>query len=133
MPLYTFYSEKKKEYRDIFFHMEEEKKYCGENGDEMDEWKRIYHIPNASIDTKADPFNANSFVEKTKDKKGTYGDLLDHSKELSEKRAELRDGKDPVKEKYFEEYSKKRRGAKHLDQMKSYESDRVKVDFKDKE
>jgi hypothetical protein len=38
-------------------------------------------------------------------------------------------GKDPVKEKYFTDYSAKRRGAKHPDQMKTFENSKIKVDF----
>ena len=55
--------------------------------------------------------------------------MLDYSKEMSQKRADLAGGKDPVKEKYFENYSKGRRGAKHPEQMKSFESKSVKIDY----
>jgi hypothetical protein len=40
------------------------------------------------------------------------GDLWDRSAELSAKRKDKM-GKDPVKEKYFENWSKKRKGKKH--------------------
>ena len=42
----------------------------------------------------------------------TIGQLWDESKVLSEKRAKV-GGKDPVKEKYFKNYKKRRRGIKH--------------------
>jgi hypothetical protein len=102
--------------------------YSGINGDE-DSWKRVFTVPNASIDSHVDPFSSKQFVDKTQNKKGTYGDLLDRSAEMSDKRASLAGGKDPVKEKYFTDYSAKRRGAKHPDQMKTFENSKIKVDF----
>ena len=42
----------------------------------------------------------------------TVGDMWDLSKDMSEKRAK-KAGKDPVKEKYFKDYEKKRKGVKH--------------------
>ena len=75
------------------------------------QYDRVYTIPNASIDTKIDPHSAKDFREKAK---GTVGDLWDQSAEASEKRA-ARHGEDPVKKKYYQEYSDKRNGAKHKD------------------
>ena len=77
-------------------------------------FERVFTIPQTNIDTKLNPLSSSDFIKKTKDKKGTLGDLYDLSREASEKRKQLT-GKDEVKEKYFEEYSKKRRGRKHLD------------------
>jgi hypothetical protein len=52
------------------------------------------------------------FAEYTKNHRGTIGDLWDRSAELSEKRSKIY-GKDPVKDKYFKDWSKKRKGKKH--------------------
>ena len=131
MPIYIYHNEEKDEYREIYQSMTEEHVYCGENGDE-DGWKRVFTVPNASIDAQVDPFSSKEFVQKTGNKKGTYGDLIDRSKEMSEKRAQLNGGVDPVKQKYFEQYSKERRGAKHPEQLKSYESKNVKIDYSSK-
>ena len=38
--------------------------------------------------------------------------MWDRSKELSEKRKE-KEGRDPVQQQYFKDYSKKRKGVKH--------------------
>ena len=38
--------------------------------------------------------------------KGTFGDMMDYSSELSQKRAEKAGGIDPVKKKHFENYEK---------------------------
>ena len=95
------------------------------------QWKRMFTIPNASIDSKIDPHSQKEFVQKTENKKGSYGDMMDFSKELSHMRAEKNGGIDPVKEKHFKDYSAKRKGAKHLDEVKSkgYESKNVKIDY----
>ena len=128
MPLYTYFNSETEEYRDIVQKMNDVKEYFGENGDETS-WKRIFTVPNASFDSKIDPFKASEFARKTGSKKGTYGDLLDKSAELSQQRADITGGADPVKAKYFEDYSKTRRGAKHPSQMKSFESKNISVDF----
>jgi len=79
------------------------------------EYRRVYTIPNSSIDSKIDAFSSRDFVEKTKNKKGTIGDLLNKSKELSEKRGG--DSSDPVLGKYFSSYQKDN-GVKHSSQIK---------------
>ena len=82
------------------------------------------------MDTKQDPFSTNDFLDRTKSKKGTYGNMMDYSKELSEKRASVMGGVDPVKQNYYKEYSKNRRGAKHPDTFKkSFENKHVKIDL----
>jgi hypothetical protein len=73
------------------------------------DYDRVYTTPNASIDTKINPHSAKDFREKAK---GSIGDLWDQSAEASAKREE-RHGHDPVKKKFFEDYSKSRKGAKH--------------------
>ena len=109
--------------------MNDPHEYFGE-ADELNEpWQRVFTIPNASIDTQIDPFNSNQFVDRTGSKKGSYGDMLDYSSEMSQRRADQAGGVDPVKEKYFKEYSKKRKGAKHFEQMKTFESKGIEVKY----
>lgn len=115
--VYSFYNKKTGETRDIVMKMSEYKPYKGENGDEVD-WERVYHAPEISMNnanaSKIDPYNPNSFIEKTGKMKGNYGNIQDLSKELSDKRASLSDtGEDPLKRKKFDEYTKKT-GKKHL-------------------
>jgi hypothetical protein len=126
MPLYTYENPKTGETIDVLQSMNEEHSYTDENGIK---WKRVYQIPNASIDSQIDPHSSTAFIDATKNKKGTYGDLIDKSKELSEKRAKTYGGSDPVKEKFFKDYSSSRKGAVHPDQKKTYESKRVKVEY----
>lgn len=132
MPLYIYLNSETQEYVEIFQKMNDVKEYFGENGDETT-WKRIFTVPNASFDSKIDPFKASELARKTGSKKGTYGDLLDKSAELSQQRADIVGGVDPVKVKYFEDYSKTRRGGKHpLDKKSSFENKNVTIDFTQK-
>lgn len=112
MPQYTFEHIETGEIRDVFFHMNDEKIYNGEKGDELEKWKRVWMKPQAGIDTKIDPFNSNQFVEKTAGK-GTLGDLWDRSAEMSAMRAAKRDGIDPIKQANIERL-KRERGGKHV-------------------
>tara|TARA_Y100001937_G_scaffold52541_1_gene72660 strand:- start:7937 stop:8329 length:393 start_codon:yes stop_codon:yes gene_type:complete len=128
MPFYTYRRESTGEERDIIQTMNETHEYFGDSGDEND-WKRVFHAPNASIDSQINPGSKRQFMDSTSTKKGTLGDLMDYSNEMSEKRADLNGGVDPVKQKYFDDYSKKRNGAKHFEEMKSYESKNVKVKY----
>ena len=110
MPLYEFINDDTQETIDVFFHMNDEKRFIDENGKE---WRRLYSSPNAAVDTKIDPFSAKQFVEKTGNKKGSVGDLMDRSSELSKIRAQ-KEGKDSVREKYIANYQKNT-GKKFLD------------------
>jgi len=77
-------------------------------------WERIFTVPQSSIDTKIDPFSEADFKNKTSNKRETVGDLMDRSKELSSRRESVA-GTDPVKQKFFENYSKDRGGKVHKD------------------
>ena len=109
MPLYTYEHPVTEELIDVFQGMNEEHIYIDKEGVK---WKRVYHIPQASIDSGSDPFDNQAFINKTANQKGSYGDLIDQSRELSQKRKDKL-GYDPVQKKYFKEYSKKRNGIKH--------------------
>jgi hypothetical protein len=127
MPLYTFSHPKTGELIDIFFNMNDEKKYIDEDGLE---WTREYHSPELNATGKTDAWNSKQFVEKTGREAGTVGDLLDRSAELSKERASQNGGVDPLKEKYYQRYSKERNGAIHSDKNpKSFENKHVKIDL----
>ena len=76
-------------------------------------WLRVFSIPNANIDTKWNPDSPADFVNKSQRKKGSMGDLYDKSKELSEQR-EQKYGVDKYKLQYYDNWSKKRRGKRHI-------------------
>ena len=54
--------------------------------------KRVFLSPNASIDNSIDPFNKQQYIDATYNKKGTLGDMMDLSADLSKQRAEKAGG-----------------------------------------
>jgi hypothetical protein len=126
MPIYLYQNPETGVSKEIIQKMKDEHVY-EEDGVK---WKRIFLSPNASIDTKLDASDKVGFIEKTGNMKGTVGDMLDYSAELSEERASKSgDGKDPVKKKLFSDY-KKKTGKKHMsDKKKTFENSNVKIDL----
>jgi hypothetical protein len=124
MPIYIYKNPETGETKEIIQTMNEEHVYSQDGI----EWKRVYLSPNASIDTKSE--TPEQFVEKTGNMKGTLGEMMDYSEELSQKRASKSEsGEDPIKRKHFDEYEKKV-GKKHLqDKKKTIETDRIKIDL----
>jgi hypothetical protein len=128
--IYLFYNTETEEYIEVEMSMKNYAPYRGKNGDE-DCWERVYDAPQISMRnstaTKLDPYSQNEFVERTGKMKGSVGDMLDYSKELSEKRAESNGGVDPVKQKYFKNYEKKN-GVKHVaDKKTTVENKNVRI------
>lgn len=80
-------------------------------------WNRLFTPPQMNFDVKVDPYSPKDFNRVT-EKKGTIGDLWDRSAELSHTRASKNGGIDPIKQEFFNDYSKKRSGQKHLEQVK---------------
>jgi hypothetical protein len=109
MPLYTYEHPETGDTIDLIQGMNEDHVFVDNKGVK---WKRVWNIPQAKIDSSTDPFDNKAFIEKTSNQKGSYGDLIDQSRELSQKRKDKL-GYDPVRQKYFKEYSKKRNGIKH--------------------
>ena len=124
--MYTFQHPNSEETIDVFFGMNDKKSYIDDEGLE---WNRVLYSPQLSTNSEIDPWSHSDFVNKTGNMKGSLGDMMDKSSELSRKRADSNGGIDPIKEKYYEKYSKERKGAIHPDKKKSYESKNIKVDF----
>ena len=122
MPQYSFQNQITGEIIEIFQKMSDEHVYFDENGLK---WNRLFTPPQMSFDVKCDPNSVQDFVKVT-NKPGTYGDLWDRSAELSAKRADKNGGIDPVKEQYFKEYSEKRNGQKHQEQIKQESQQKLK-------
>lgn len=114
MPIYLFQNPKTEEVIEVIQRMKDEHVYVDEDGLE---WQRIFTIPAAGMDGKIDSFSPRDFAEKTKGKGMTVGDMWDAAAEHSEKRAKIC-GKDPLKEKYYKQYSEKRNGIKHSNQRR---------------
>jgi len=109
MPLYTYEHPETGEILDVLQGMNDDHIYIDEKGLN---WNRVFYSPEASIDSSIDPFSNQAFVEKTGKSKGTVGELMDRSKEMSQRRTDKM-GYDPMQKKYFKEYSDSRRGIKH--------------------
>lgn len=112
MPQYSYENQETGEIKDIIQSIHDIHEYS-ENGVK---WSRVWVSPQMGVDTKCDPYSSKDFVEKTGKKRGTFGQLLDYSKEMSERRSQ-KDGIDFKKEKYYNNYSKTRRGKLHPDVM----------------
>ena len=128
MPIYVFQHPNNENLtKDVFFHMNDEKSYCDEDGVE---WKRVFLGSQLSCDADIDPWDNADFVNKTANKKGTLGDIMDKSAELSNQRAKENGGVDPVKQKYYKNYSNQRGGAVHDDlQPKTFENKNIKIEL----
>jgi len=110
MPIYQFAHPERPMVIEVVQSMKEPHVYTDEDGIE---WERIWDSPNASIDTKIDPWSASDFTRKTGEKNGTIGDLWDQSKELSQERAKQCGGTDPVKKNHEKDWSSKRGNMKY--------------------
>lgn len=110
MPTYIYTNPKTNEVIEIIQSINDLHEYYDKNGLK---WNRVFTVPelNTNEKLKAES-SAKDFNRATSDQKGKLGDLWDRSAELSEKRKKLY-GKDPVKEKYFKDWSKKRKGKIH--------------------
>tara|TARA_B100000676_G_C17872867_1_gene729601 strand:+ start:333 stop:719 length:387 start_codon:yes stop_codon:yes gene_type:complete len=128
MPLYVYKHPEKEEYIEVLQGMNDEHVYSSDGV----EWERQFTSPEISSQKIVNPWDSNAFVNQTGDSKGTIGDLMDRSAELSEMRAKENGGVDPIKDKKFKEYSKIRGGLKDpLDpsSKKTIENKHVKVKF----
>jgi hypothetical protein len=114
MPEYIFRNPATGETKSVVLPMNSEHSYS--EGDIK--FERVFTIPNSAVDSSFDPNDSKDFIRKTATKKGTVGDLMNLSGELSEKRKDKM-GVDPLKSKYYENYSKRRNSSKHPDQIKS--------------
>ncbi|MEK6885269.1 MAG: hypothetical protein AABY22_36900 [Nanoarchaeota archaeon] len=77
--------------------------------EEEKSWKRDWSgvRVEANVNGKFNCWSEKSFVEGTEKRKGTYGDLLDKSAELSSQRAKECGGQDPKREQVMKDYEKK--------------------------
>lgn len=113
--IYEFRHPKTGEIKQLIQGMNDVHKYIDNSGLE---WERVWNKGYASFDSKIDPNKPSDFVRYTKNRAGTYGDLQDLSKELSQKREDKLGHLDPVKENHWKKYSKDRGNRKHLNQKK---------------
>jgi predicted nucleic acid-binding Zn ribbon protein len=118
MPIYLYEHIESGEIVEVLQGMNDLHEYHGEDGSEKGAYRRVYTSPAMSMDTSVDPFDKESFKKSTLNKNDTFGDLFARSKEASNRRAEKCGGVDPVKEKFYKDYAKKRNGKEHQDVKK---------------
>jgi hypothetical protein len=135
MPFYLFQNIETEEVREIFFHMRDDKIYNGENNKEFNQWKRLWTLPNAAINSQPlDPFSKKDYAKwvGNGEKKLTIGNMQDRAAELSREREEKL-GFDPIKEQSYKNYEK-RTGKispfkKREDTIKKFKKVGVTVDY----
>lgn len=117
MPVYEFYHLESGTIVDVYIPITGDvKSYNGEDGTQSGQWKR--HFGASSVNISAgirvkDAFSQSAFHNATQGKNMSFGDALDLSAELSEKRA-AKNGIDPVKQKFYDDYERENK-VKHLD------------------
>jgi predicted nucleic acid-binding Zn ribbon protein len=125
MPLYFYANDETGEIHEVVQGMND-KHELEIDGKPM---RRLFTVPNAAIQTKLNPFSQKDFVNKTANMKGTVGDMLDMSAEMSAARQEKVGNEDPVKRKFYDSY-KDKVGKKHLaDKPKSFENKAAKAEW----
>lgn len=110
MGIYIYHHDEKNETVEVVQKMNDVHVYSGTSGNE-EGWRRIYTVPQACVDSDFDPRNKDEFIRRGA-KYSTLGDLMDKSRELSEKRAE-KEGFDPKRREFFDEYARARKGKRH--------------------
>ena len=134
MATYTFQHPKTGKTIEIVQPMNEKHIYVDQDGLE---WARVWHPVSFAFDTKVDPHDPKAFVKKT-EKGGTIGDIMDLSKEMSERRGG--DKNDEVKVKNTKEKEKKlnekrlsnlrEERKKQFEEFKKLDKSKVKVNKK---
>lgn len=110
MPVYIYEHPKNGKRIEVVQSVRQEHTYVDEKGVR---WNRVFTAPQVTEGSRLDPFSQNQFVEKTGKAKGTIGDIWDRARELSDKRASICGGTDPIRQKFFDEYSALRNGKRH--------------------
>ena len=132
--LYKFENTETGDTHEVEMSMKNYEPYKGPSGDDK-RWQRVYEAPqiNMGISTSKsiNAWDNNSFVNRTKEMKGSYGELLDHAEDLSKKRAkDSLTGEDPIQRKYLNKYSSERGGKIHPSEMKKVvENKHVKIEL----
>lgn len=105
MPIYLYQHPNTEEIIESFQKMNEEHFFIDDKGVK---WNRIFTKPNASTDTKLDPWNPSDFVKKTGKMAGTVGEMQDMAKDMALQRSGGDIMQDPIKQKHMSDWEKKR-------------------------
>ena len=109
MPIYIFINPDTGEHKEVVQRMMEEHVHIDENGLK---WDRVFTPANFTVDGVLNPMSQKDFMSQSYDKNYTVGELQDKSREASQSRSD-KYGYDPIRKKWFEDYSKKRKGKLH--------------------
>jgi predicted nucleic acid-binding Zn ribbon protein len=126
MPIYAYTHPKTGEEIEVVQGMNDTHEHIDEEGTK---WDRVFSTPNMNLDSEVDPFSQADFVRTTGSKKGTMGEMMDLSKEMSQRRAEKNGGIDPVKVKADADYKKRTGRDAPKNKSRTYESKNVKVEY----
>ena len=119
MAFYTFEHPETGEHIEVQQRMKAEHIYV----DDKDvEGKRVFINPNVSFDTQPDIFSPTEMARSVDNKQESYGELLDRSKEASQKRKDKM-GYDPIQTQWYDDYAKKRKGKRHPSDPKAGDPD----------
>lgn len=135
MPQYVFAKVSNPEVtQDLFYAMKDVPSVGTVITIEGAQWRRCFTKPRMGVDTQCDPHSARDFVKAT-NKKDSVGSMWDRSKEMSLKRAE-KDGVDNVKETFYRDYTRRRKGRVHPEQkreqgVKSLAKKGIRLDYGD--
>ncbi len=114
MPLFLYSHPETGEVKEIYQSVHDKHEY--KEGTII--FNRVWTVPNANCDTILDPHSKSEFISKLANKKGeTIGTTMDRAAELSERRA-AKEGKDPIKEKYYNDFTNRHKGKVHPQQAK---------------
>jgi hypothetical protein len=109
MPLYIYVHPETEEMVELHQKMTDVHAYIDKDGTE---WSRVFTPTNFNVEGRPNPWSPKKFIEKTRDGKGTVGELWDRAKEASEMRIQ-KEGYDPIQKENFKKYSEERKGKKH--------------------
>lgn len=109
MPIYLYRHPRTKQVIEVVQKMTDAHEHSDSKGVK---YERVWLRPRMAVDIRVDPFSKKDWMRRT-NKRITVGDMMDESKELSEKR-ERKAGKDPMKQKLFDSY-KQATGKDHPD------------------
>jgi predicted nucleic acid-binding Zn ribbon protein len=96
MPIYRYRHPTNGSEIEVYQKMLDKHEYLDEKGVK---YERIFESLNVCRDTSVNPFSANDFINKTKDKNMNIGDMWSLSKELGEKRKHS-EGVDKINKKH---------------------------------
>lgn len=105
MPIYEYQNSCTGEIVKVIQSMREQHTYVRDGV----EWIRLWSNPQTVVDTKWDSLDPKDFIRKTKQKKGTVGNLWEKSAELAEIRAKKM-GKDFLFERHLIKEKERRKG-----------------------